>query len=105
MTTTIYNNDGKPVAKSRNLRAMLRGASLYGGVRGLFIGNCHNGAVLPDGAAEVTAFYANGYTGKTVFSSFLHAVEWANKRSSSSPRVSWFAGCTITVSSSSVKEA
>lgn len=100
MTTTIYNNDGKPVAQSHNLRAMLRGASLYGGVRSLRVIPVKMGVpvgapVEIDGGAEVTAFYANGYIGKTLFVSHSHAVEWAFERSELSGRVSFFAGCDV----------
>jgi len=95
MTTTIYNNDGKAIAQSHNLRAMLRGAALYGGVRTLLIGKIHDGTILRDGMAEVKAMYANGYLGVTVFASYDHAVEWAFSRSHLSGRSSYFAGCAV----------
>jgi hypothetical protein len=98
MTTTIYNNDGKAVATSKNLRAILRGASAYGGVRRIMVSAVtmtHDGRPATPGGAEVAVYYLNGFVGKTEFVSHAHAVDWAFERSHIRPRTSYFAGCDV----------
>jgi hypothetical protein len=102
MTSTIYNNDGKAVAQSHNLRAILRGAGSYGGVRRIAVLPANMPAcgmqaapAILDGGGNVTVYYGNGYIGKTVFVSHSHAVDWAFDRSHLPARVSAFAGCDV----------
>jgi hypothetical protein len=102
MTTIIKNQSGACVAQSHDLRAMLRGAGLYGGVSKIEVlplslpsFGANNQPLGMSKSATVRAHFANGYTGETVFSSFSHAVEWAWARADSSPRASWWAGCDV----------
>lgn len=100
MATIVKNKAGACVAQSHDLRAMLRGASLYGGVRKIDVMRARFGVPSGapshiDGGAIVTVHYLNGFTAETNFVSHSHAVEWAFERSELPGRVSFFAGCEV----------
>lgn len=92
MATIIKDKSGACVSQSHNLRAMLRGASLYGGVVRLDV----KPRTLPGGvslSADVVAHYTNGYTAETIFVCHSHAVEWAWNKSER--KGTHFSGCDV----------
>lgn len=97
----ITDTNGKPVAQSRNLRALLDGGRKYGGVCDITVtprtlptyrGNVRTGEST---GADVVATYANGFKGQELFVCFSHACEWAKGKAAR--RGTWFTGCTVTI--------
>ena len=92
MTTQVFDDQNRCIGEGRNLRIMLEKARKYGGVSRVTVDQ------LPPGnrwGALVNVFYANGYRACTNFVDYPHACEWARDRSTLSPRVSFWAGCTV----------
>jgi hypothetical protein len=84
----IWDGNGDIVGKSRNLRGILDGARLYGGVKKV--------EVTKDGVwgALVSVTYANGYIGVVDFVCMSHAIDWARMKSN---KKGWWKGCEVVV--------
>lgn len=94
----IFDAEGKPRSRGKsNLRNLLRGAKLYGGVLSIRV-EPHPGVELHCfKEARVTVRYRNGWTAVDYFASLTHCIEWAQAHSASNSRASWFAGCAVVI--------
>lgn len=92
MTTHIFNPQNICVSEGRNLGIMLRHAKKRGGVARITIDKLVG---YRRDEALVNVFYNDGFRAVTNFSSYDHAIDWAQTRSKASPHTSWFAGCVV----------
>lgn len=104
MSTVVFNDEGKCVSQSHNLRGMFEWARRAGGVRVIechtfphtdasyTVGNRVIPATRPEGYVIVR--YANGYRAETWFSCAAHLIDWATDRVKPN-RASWFAGASL----------
>lgn len=92
----IFNAEGLPGRQSHNLRGILDHAKERGVIR-IHIDRIALADTVRRPEAMVTVLYRGGDIGKVYFVDGDHAEQWAQSKSTDSPRRSWFAGCQVSI--------